>query len=173
LRQCADRPDDSPKGDRSRVTTPSGPLLRAEYLERILHNTFSTPDEEEPTMIAEISFLVGGLDHARDGSNHALEKLAKTLEGLSGVLAARCDPESRRLTVRYDPSHVTILRILSRIESAGRQQGLVYRATDIRKGFERLATSGSQRIRRNGSSQERHRPSAPAESSRTFQPARS
>ncbi|MFQ5803711.1 MAG: heavy-metal-associated domain-containing protein [Candidatus Methylomirabilales bacterium] len=84
-------------------------------------------------MSLEISLRVKGLDRAEEGSSNALEKLVKTLQGLYGILAVHSDLESHQLTVRYDPSWVTILRILSRIESAGRQRGLAYRATDVRK----------------------------------------
>lgn len=87
-------------------------------------------------MSLEISLRVNGLDRAKEGSSNALERLAKALQGLYGVLAVHCNLESHRLTVRYDPNWVTILRILSRIESAGRQRGIAYRATDIRKGTE-------------------------------------
>ena len=95
-------------------------------------------------MTLEISLRVNGLDRAKEGSNNALEKLAKTLEGLYGVFAVTCDLESQRLSVRYDPNWVTILRILSRLESAGRQRGLNCRATDIRKGYEKPTTSGGE-----------------------------
>ena len=95
-------------------------------------------------MTLEISLCVNGLERAKEGSNNALEKLGKALEGLYGVVAVHPDLESQRLSVRYDPNWVTILRILSRIESAGRQRGLTYRATDIRKGQEKSAASGGQ-----------------------------
>lgn len=95
-------------------------------------------------MTLEISLRVNGLDRAKEGSNTALEKLGKALEGLYGVFAVHCDQESQRLTVRYDPNWVTILRILSRIESAGRQRGLNCRATDIRKGHQEPTASGGQ-----------------------------
>ncbi len=87
-------------------------------------------------MSLDISLRVNGLDRTSDGSSNALVRLVKTLEGLYGVLGVHYDSESHRLTVRYDPNWVTILRILGRIESAGRQRGLIYRATDIRKGHE-------------------------------------
>jgi len=97
-------------------------------------------------MTLEISLCVNGLERAKEGSQNALEKLGKALEGVYGVVAVHLHPESQRLTVRYDPNWVTILRILSRIESAGRQRGLTYRATDIRKGQERPTPSDSQHM---------------------------
>lgn len=97
-------------------------------------------------MILEISLRVDGLDRAKEGPDNALEDLGKNLEGLYGVVAARCNLESQRITVCYDPDSVTILRILNRIESAGRQQGLIYRAMDIHKGQERSSASGGSQI---------------------------
>ncbi|MFQ5989441.1 MAG: heavy-metal-associated domain-containing protein [Candidatus Methylomirabilales bacterium] len=95
-------------------------------------------------MSLEISLRVNGLDRAREGPSHALERLVKTLEGLYGVLSVHYDSESHRFTVRYDPNWITILRILSRIEAAGRQRGHTYRATDIRKGYESSTPPSSQ-----------------------------
>jgi predicted transcriptional regulator len=84
-------------------------------------------------MSLEISLRVRGLDRAKEGSSDALERLVKILQASYGVLAVHSDLESHHLTVRYDPHWVTILRILNRIESAGRQKGLAYRATDVRR----------------------------------------
>lgn len=95
-------------------------------------------------MSLEISLRVKGLDRTKEGSSTALERLVKILQGSYGVLAVHSDLESHHLTVRYDPNWVTILRILSRIESAGRQRGLAYRATDVRKMHKNSTASRSQ-----------------------------
>jgi copper chaperone CopZ len=105
-----------------------------------------TTDKEDSAMILEISLRVNGLDRAKEGSNNALENLGKSLEGLYGVVAAHCNLENQRITVRYDPNSVTILRILNRIESAGRQRGLICRATDIHKGQQSSSASGGLQI---------------------------
>ncbi len=96
-------------------------------------------------MSLEISLRVKGLDRAKEGSSNALERLVKILQGSHGVLAVHSDLESHHLTVRYDPNWVTILRILNRIESAGRQRGLAYRATDVRNILKSSTPSRSQR----------------------------
>lgn len=96
-------------------------------------------------MNLEISLRVKGLDRAKEGSSNALERLVKILQGSHGVLAVHSDLESHHLTVRYDPNWLTILRILNRIESAGRQRGLSYRATDVRNILKSSTPSRSQR----------------------------
>ena len=96
-------------------------------------------------MSLEILLRVKKLDRAKEGSSNALERLVKILQGSYGVLAVHSDLESHHLTVRYDPNRVTILRILNRIESAGRQRGLAYRATDVRRIHKSSTPSHSQR----------------------------
>ncbi len=96
-------------------------------------------------MSLEISLRVKGLDRAKEGSSNALESLVKILQGSHGVLAVHSDLESHHLTVRYDPNWLTILRILNRIESAGRQKGLACRATDVRTIHKSSTPSRSQR----------------------------
>ena len=95
-------------------------------------------------MSLEISLRVKGLDRAKEGSSDAFERLVKILQGSYGVLAVHSDLESHHLTVRYDPHWVTILRILNRIESVGRQRGLAYRATDVRSIHKNSTASRSQ-----------------------------
>lgn len=96
-------------------------------------------------MSLEISLRVKGLERTKEGSSNALERLVKILQGSYGILDVHADLESHHLTLRYDPNSVTVLRILNRIESAGRQRGLTYRATDVRKIHKSSTPSRSQR----------------------------
>ncbi len=84
-------------------------------------------------MSLEITLRVNGLDCPREPLSDPPAGVVKALEELDGILAVRYDSESRRFAVSYDPRRVTILRILSRIESAGRQTGRTYRPTDVQQ----------------------------------------
>lgn len=97
-------------------------------------------------MTLEITLRVNGLEGSRNGSGDLPENLIKFLQGFDGVLEARYDTENCRFAVRYDPNRVTILRILNRIELAGRQTGLGYRPTDVQT---RRSGSFAPRFHRN------------------------
>lgn len=83
-------------------------------------------------MSFEITLKVNDLEQRDEAVPEPSERVVKALEELEGVVAVRYDPESRRFTVGYDAHRVTILRILSRIEAAGRQAGRMYRPADVR-----------------------------------------
>ncbi len=85
-------------------------------------------------MSLEITLRVNGFNCPREPWSEPPEGIVKALEELDGVLAVRYDSGSGRFAVSYDPRRVTILRILARIESAGRQTGRTYRPTDARTG---------------------------------------
>lgn len=84
-------------------------------------------------MSLEITVRVNGLDCPREPSSDPSDGVVKALEELGGVQAVSYDSESRRFAVSYDPKRVTILRILSRIESAGRETGQTYRPIDVQQ----------------------------------------
>ncbi len=83
-------------------------------------------------MSLEITLRVNGLDSSSGREDDAFAKLATFLQELDGVLTARYDSTSCRFAVRYNPRRITLFRILSRIELAGRRTGLDYRPTDVR-----------------------------------------
>jgi hypothetical protein len=82
-------------------------------------------------MSLEITLRVNGSDCSENGTSHPAQNLVNFLRGFEGILSVRYDAESQRFAVRYNQNQTTILRILSRIELAGRQAGRVYRPTDI------------------------------------------
>lgn len=86
-------------------------------------------------MSLEITLRVNGSDYSENGTSHPAQNLVNFLRGFEGVLGVRYDAESERFAVRYDQNQTTILRILSRIELAGRQAGRVYRPTDIQPNY--------------------------------------
>lgn len=82
-------------------------------------------------MSLEITLRVNGSDHSENGTGHPAQNLVNFLREFEGILSVRYDAESQRFAVRYNQNQTTILRILSRIELAGREAGRVYRPTDI------------------------------------------
>lgn len=87
-------------------------------------------------MSLEITLRVHGLESSNGREDDTSTRLAKILQDLDGVLSARYDLKTCRFAVRYNPNRITILRILSRIELAGRRTGLDYRPIDVRTGQE-------------------------------------
>lgn len=83
-------------------------------------------------MSFEITLKVNDLDQSGGTVPEPPEGVVKALGELEGIVAVRYDPESRRFCVGYDSHRVTILRILSRIEAAGKQAGRIYRAADVK-----------------------------------------
>jgi hypothetical protein len=87
---------------------------------------------EEEAMSFEITLKVNDLDQSGEMAPEPHEGVVKALGEMEGVLAVRYDPKSQRFSVGYDPHRVTILRILSRIEAAGKQAGRMYRPADVK-----------------------------------------
>jgi hypothetical protein len=85
-------------------------------------------------MSLEITLRVNGLEHSHRIQDHPSERLVKLLQELDGVLEVHYDSKACRFAVRYNPNRITIFRILSRIEFAGRRTGFDYRPTDVRTG---------------------------------------
>jgi hypothetical protein len=83
-------------------------------------------------MSLEITFRVNGLEHSDRIQDHPSERLVKFLQELDGILEVHYDPNTCRFAVRYNPNRITIFRILSRIELAGRRIGFDYRPADVR-----------------------------------------
>lgn len=94
-------------------------------------------------MSLEITLRVNGLEHSHGNQDHPSERLGKLIRELDGVLDVHYNSKAGRFVVRYNPNLITILRILSRIELAGRQTGFDYRPTDVRTGHEDPFTSPS------------------------------
>ena len=80
----------------------------------------------------EITLKVNDLDQNGKTVPEPPEGVVKALEEMEGIVAVRYDPESQRFCVGYDSHRVTILRILSRIEAAGKQVGRMYRPVDVK-----------------------------------------
>jgi hypothetical protein len=94
-------------------------------------------------MSLEITLRVNGVANAHNTQDHLSERLVKLLRELDGVLDAHYDSKSCRFAVRYNPNRITILRILSRIELAGRRTGVDYRPTDVQTSHEDSSASPS------------------------------
>lgn len=85
-------------------------------------------------MSLEITLRVNGLQHSDRIQDHPSERLVKFLQELDGILEVHYDSNTCRFAVRYNPNGITIFRILSRIELAGRRIGFDYRPADVRTG---------------------------------------
>ena len=85
-------------------------------------------------MSLEITLRVNGLEHSDRIQDHPSERLVKFLQELDGILEVHYDSNTCRFALRYNPNRITIFRILSRIEFAGRRVGFEYRPADVRTG---------------------------------------
>lgn len=97
-------------------------------------------------MSLEITLRVTGLEHVNSRQDDSSEKLVRLLQELDGILEVRFDSNTGRFAVRYNPNRITIFRILSRIELAGRRNGLGYRPTDVQTSQEDSYASPSHHV---------------------------